>query len=147
MNLQDITLYLASGLFTRAEIDYNWKLYEALTEKGFKVLLPQAFCDGLTSPFDIFEACVMNLQSADVVIANLEGTDVDSGTSWECGYSFAKNIPIIAIRTDFRQRGDDDGLNCMLSQSIDSIIYPEPDESIKSIVDQIISDITEKMEY
>lgn len=29
---------------------------------------------------------------------------------------------IIGIRTDFRQRGDDFGLNCMISKSLDLLI-------------------------
>jgi len=42
------------------------------------------------------------LDSCDLVIANLDGSDIDSGTSWEIGYAFAKGKPVIGIRSDFR---------------------------------------------
>ena len=46
------------------------------------------------------------LNESDVVVLNCNGTDVESGTSFEAGYAYAKEIPIIAYRTDFRSGGD-----------------------------------------
>ena len=40
------------------------------------------------------------------VVALLDGTQVDDGTAWEIGYAYAKGIPVIGIRTDFRKSGD-----------------------------------------
>jgi nucleoside 2-deoxyribosyltransferase len=130
------TIYLASALFTKAEQDYNIKLYEELVCNGFEVFLPQKQCNGLNSSKEISEKCKQGIKQSDFLIVNMEGTDVDSGTAWECGFATALNIPIIGLRTDFRQRGDDGGLNCMLSQNTVNIIT-------KNNIDEIIEEILE----
>lgn len=114
-------IYLAGALFTKAEQDFNLKLSELLSY-GWDVFLPQKACEHLTDPLHIADTCRMGIMSCEVVVAILEGTDVDSGTAWECGYATGIGKPVIGIRTDFRQRGDDKGLNCMLSQNIVELI-------------------------
>jgi len=49
----------------------------------------------------IFAKDVEGIDWADVVVANMDGPDPDSGTSWECGYAYRKK-PVILFRTDFR---------------------------------------------
>jgi nucleoside 2-deoxyribosyltransferase len=49
----------------------------------------------------IFAQDVEGIDWADVVVANMDGPDPDSGTSWECGYAYRKK-PVILFRTDFR---------------------------------------------
>jgi nucleoside 2-deoxyribosyltransferase len=49
------------------------------------------------------------IDSADMVLAVLDGTDVDSGTAAEIGYAFAKGKPILGYRGDFRLCADNDG--------------------------------------
>jgi nucleoside 2-deoxyribosyltransferase len=49
------------------------------------------------------------IDSADMVLAVLDGTDVDSGTAAEIGYAFAKGKPILGYRGDFRLSADNDG--------------------------------------
>jgi nucleoside 2-deoxyribosyltransferase len=66
----------------------------------------------------IFEKDVEGVDWAEVVVANMDGPDPDSGTSWECGYAYRKK-PVIVFRTDFRV-GDQPGLapfNLMLVES------------------------------
>jgi nucleoside 2-deoxyribosyltransferase len=46
---------------------------------------------------------------ADILVANLDGTDVDSGTAAEIGFAFAKGKTIIGYRGDFRYSGDNLG--------------------------------------
>jgi nucleoside 2-deoxyribosyltransferase len=46
------------------------------------------------------------LNSSDIVVAVLDGVDVDSGTAWEIGYAYAKGKPVIGLRTDFRTLSD-----------------------------------------
>jgi nucleoside 2-deoxyribosyltransferase len=50
----------------------------------------------------------------DVVLANLDGQDVDSGTAAEIGYAFAKGKPIIGYRGDLRLSSDNVGLTVNL---------------------------------
>lgn len=134
-------IYLASALFTLAEQDYNRKLNYELISKGHSVFLPQLECEGLTNPKKISEKCKQGILSADMLVVNMEGTDVDSGTAWECGFATALNKPIIGVRTDFRQRGDDGGLNCMLSQNTVAIITDSNFDNIIKEIDEVIRGI------
>lgn len=49
------------------------------------------------------------IDRSDLVIAVLDGVDVDSGTAAEIGYAFAKGKPIIGYRGDFRLCADNEG--------------------------------------
>ena len=82
-------------------------------------------------PFDaeaLFRANVEGIESADAVVAILDGADADSGTSWECGYAFKAQRPVIGVRTDIRAGGDDPkaGTNLMLSVGCVAIVSIPP---------------------
>lgn len=49
------------------------------------------------------------IDSADALVAVLDGPDVDSGTAAEIGYAFARNRPILGYRGDFRLSADNEG--------------------------------------
>ena len=49
------------------------------------------------------------IDRADMVLAVLDGVDVDSGTAAEIGYAFAKGKLILGYRGDFRLSADNDG--------------------------------------
>jgi nucleoside 2-deoxyribosyltransferase len=49
------------------------------------------------------------IDKADVIVAVLDGVDVDSGTAAEIGYGFAKGKRIIGYRGDFRLAADNEG--------------------------------------
>ena len=116
-------IYLAGSLFTAAERAFNRRLRDLLVEQGNEVWLPQENEPRSRTPHDIFETDVGGLESCDVVVANMDGPDPDSGTSWECGYAYKKK-PIIVYRTDFRKSGDTDmsPYNLMLSESADAVV-------------------------
>ncbi|MCP4763020.1 MAG: 2-deoxyribonucleoside glycosidase [archaeon] len=46
---------------------------------------------------------------SDIIVANLDGTDVDSGTAAEIGYAYALGKQIFGYRGDFRHSGDNLG--------------------------------------
>ncbi len=120
--------YIAAPLFSEADTDFNRKVYNELIIAGFKCFLPQDHvADGT---YNIFEKNRHNLASSRNLIAICDGSDVDSGTSWEIGY-FYGNGEIYILRTDFRKSADDNdtGLNLMLSQSADEIF-----ETIRDLV-------------
>ena len=50
----------------------------------------------------IFALDMNRLDSADVIVALLDGQDADSGTCIELGYAYAKGKKIFGILTDFR---------------------------------------------
>ena len=49
------------------------------------------------------------IDACDLVLAVLDGVDVDSGTAAEIGYAFAKAKPILGYRGDFRLSADNEG--------------------------------------
>ncbi|MCH2175376.1 MAG: nucleoside 2-deoxyribosyltransferase [Lentisphaeria bacterium] len=49
------------------------------------------------------------IDQADFLVAVLDGVDIDSGTSAEIGYAFAKGKRIIGYRGDFRLSADNEG--------------------------------------
>jgi nucleoside 2-deoxyribosyltransferase len=112
-------LYYAAPLFTRAEKDFNTSIVETLRNEGFNVLFPQEFTSLIPKNVEFFknafESCLKHLAESDVVVAIVDGPDADSGTCFEMGYAFSKNIPIIAIRTDLRA-SEENGVNLMISQ-------------------------------
>jgi nucleoside 2-deoxyribosyltransferase len=95
-------IYLAGPLFSSAERDYNARLAGLLREMKIEVWLPQeSEQQDSMNPKQIFEEDVRGIDSADMVVANMDGADPDSGTCWECGYAYRKK-PIIVFRSDFR---------------------------------------------
>lgn len=129
------TIYFAGPLFSVAEIMFNKNLSEVLKKNGYSVFLPQEEC-GDSIGVDIFNICKSGIDKADVVVAILDGTDHDSGTAWECGYAFGKNIPVIGVRTDFRKNGDTGGFNAMLFYSLKAVV-----ENPVSFADDLVREL------
>jgi nucleoside 2-deoxyribosyltransferase len=94
-------IYLAGPPFSTAERASNGRLAGLLREMSIEVWLPQESEQGAMSPRQIFEEDVRGIDWADVVVANMDGADPDSGTCWECGYAYRKK-PIVLFQTDFR---------------------------------------------
>jgi nucleoside 2-deoxyribosyltransferase len=116
-------IYLAGPLFTAAERAFNRTLRDLLVQYGYEVWLPQEHEPRSRTAKDIFLTDVEGLDSSDVVLANMDGPDPDSGTCWECGYAY-KRKPVIVYRTDFRKSGDTDSTayNLMLTESADAVV-------------------------
>jgi nucleoside 2-deoxyribosyltransferase len=94
-------IYLAGPLFSTAERNFNNELTSMLRDKGYEVWLPQEFEQMTMTPKQIFVKDVEGIDWADVVVANMDGSDPDSGTCWECGYAYRKK-PVILFRSDYR---------------------------------------------
>ncbi len=104
-------VYVAAPLFGRAERDFNESIEKELKKEGLNVFLPQDRCNQ-----NVFECCIENLEKSDAVLAVFDGAQVDDGTAFECGYAFAKEIPVVGLRTDFRRVGEYAGeVNAMLN--------------------------------
>ncbi|MBN2110620.1 MAG: nucleoside 2-deoxyribosyltransferase domain-containing protein [Methanosarcinaceae archaeon] len=121
-------IYLAGPLFSKAERDFNLYLRDRLVEIGFGVFLPQEDGnDTLSGRLEerrkkIFENDVKGIDESDIVLAVLDGgSDVDSGTAWEMGYAYAKGIPVLGLKTDFRTFGDEGIVNLMMEMSVDKL--------------------------
>jgi nucleoside 2-deoxyribosyltransferase len=114
----DMKIYLAGPLFSTAEREFNARLAGLLRESGHEVWLPQESEQRSMTARQIFAKDVEGVDWAEVVVANMDGPDPDSGTCWECGHAYKKK-PVIVFRTDFRTGDDPDKApyNLMLTES------------------------------
>jgi nucleoside 2-deoxyribosyltransferase/predicted secreted protein len=115
-------VYMAAPLFSEAERAYNLSIEELLRNNYFEVYLPQQAGDDTDvrtkgDQIQIFLKNLKALESADIIVANIDGADADSGTAWEMGYAFARGKQVIALRTDFRRTGNHEKVNLMLEES------------------------------
>jgi nucleoside 2-deoxyribosyltransferase len=129
-------IYLAGPLFTAAEQDWLRSLKATLVEHGHEVCWPfELFRSGQIAewgpiaPRRIMERCREALDRCDVVIAWLDGTQVDDGTAWEVGYAHAKGKTVHGLRTDSRQAGDTQHsvVNAMIEASCRGVARTVPD--------------------
>ena len=139
-----LPVYLAGPIFTIHERRVNRELAAALEARvpGLRVALPQdykhddRFNDQKAFGL-IFHACIDAIDASRCVIAWLDGPDADSGTSFEVGYAYAKGIPVIGIRTDFRLN-QERGVNIMLSRGCVAFVYrPSFAEDIEGLAGEV----------
>jgi len=116
------TVYLAAPLFSEAECDFNRKLRDELISAGFNVFLPQEDSNNVKDMSDrqkiIFNKNLKGIENSDIIVAVIDGADVDSGTAWEIGFAFAKGKPVLGLRTDFRTLGIEGTVNLMIERSV-----------------------------
>jgi len=137
-------VYLAGPLFTIHERRINRELAAAVERlcPNVRILLPQDFkyddrfndqkAFGL-----IFKGCIEQIDASRCVLAWLDGPDADSGTSFEVGYAYAKGLPVIGIRTDFRLN-QERGVNIMLSRACKAFVYrPAFAEDIEGLAKEV----------
>jgi nucleoside 2-deoxyribosyltransferase len=141
-----MTIYLAGPLFTHAERVWNAELARRLRDRGYRVILPQeadaevAAGAGQSVGRALYQNSVTALEECDAVVAFLDGSDPDSGTAWECGYATKLGRPVIGVRTDLRNAGDEaqEPINLMLSQSCAELIVASAlTADYAALVDQI----------
>ena len=110
-------VYFAGPLFTTAERAWNAEVVAALRAAGHEVFLPQEKEPGKDAA-GIFAADVDGIDSADGLVAIMDGPDPDSGTCWEVGYAYGSSKPIVLVRTDFRDLAGTAGrYNPMMTES------------------------------
>lgn len=111
-------IYLAAPLFSEAERDFNSKVAGKLRGAGFDVWLPQESLfvkEGtLEEKKRIYEADITALEKCDVVVAVLDGVDVDSGVAFEIGFAVALGKPVVGFKTDHRTFSRFEDINLIL---------------------------------
>ena len=134
-------IYCAGALFNLAEKRFNRELADELgTRLGdAEFVLPQERAPQFLHREDwserMFVDCLTMIDASDAVLAILDGPDADSGTSLELGYAYARGVPIIGVRTDFRG-SEDRGLNLMLA-NVCSTLLLEPVNELDKLADQV----------
>jgi nucleoside 2-deoxyribosyltransferase len=107
-----IRIYLSGPLFSRAEIEWGRRVKAFLDERlegienGIEILWPHEIPAG--SAEKIFQANLQAMNQCDLMVAILDGPQVDDGTAWEIGYFFSSGRRVLGLRTDLRRAGEFD---------------------------------------
>jgi len=115
-------VFLAAPLFNEAEREFNSQTAKKLRENSFEVWLAQeaSFIQQGTHKEKraIYEGDISALKTSDVLVAVLDGLDVDAGVAFEMGYAKALEKPIIGLKTDYRTFSKMEEVNLMLDVSL-----------------------------
>lgn len=126
--MDKVRIYVAGPLFSHAERSFNRALADALEARipNCVVRLPQEhariIADKAAFAELMFDYCLRALDDSDIVVAVLDGPDVDAGTCVEIGYAYAGKKPVVGFRTDFRA-SEDRGVNLMVSKACTDLVW------------------------
>lgn len=111
MNKRRLKIYFAGDLFDAKDLGGNVLLADAIekvSDGRYQVMLPQdgecEVCE--RTSMSIRDADFELLYNSDVIVANFDGTDLDSGTVVEFCFAKMVDMPAVLLRTDFRDGGD-----------------------------------------
>ena len=108
-------VYIAGPLFNQHERQYLEDMANHLESNGLECFLPHRDLKGVDeselkttemsqeTKDKIFSIDLNALKNADITVALITGWDIDSGTSAEIGYTYARNKPIIAVDASERR--------------------------------------------
>lgn len=134
------TIYIAAPLFSKSERTWinsiKRRIKRLAADKGLdiKIINPQELISdkeicqlGENAKYEIFNRCNAHLDGVDILVAVLDGSQVDDGTAWEVGYFFRSKVhgqKILGVRTDFRKAGESNGaiVNAMIECSCDGVV-------------------------
>lgn len=116
-------VYLASPFFNEKEIERMNNVKDILREKGLDVFVPlehqhkELEFGSLEWRKATFGSDIQGIDNADVVVAVIsQGNYDDSGTCWECGYAYAKGIPVVVVNLT------GETINLMIADSLHALI-------------------------
>ena len=112
-------VYIAGPLFNEKEREFLEEINSVCRAIGISTYLPSQDGGLLNQDNDdeVFQTDIEALNKADIVVASLNGVDVDSGTAFELGYAFAKGKKLFGLHTDFRTFSPTSEVNLMLLKS------------------------------
>ena len=97
-------VYIAGKLCNNSEIEFLEKIAKIIGDVGFETFLPHrdvGIAKGIEDVDRVFKGDIVEgFKNIDLVVADLNGLHIGAGTAWELGYAYAKEIPIIGIKTD-----------------------------------------------
>jgi nucleoside 2-deoxyribosyltransferase len=118
-------IYLSGPLFSRGEIAWGERVRSFLKDRleNAEIIWPHEIVPCHAGPEQIFQANVQALLECDIMVAMLDGPQVDDGSAWEVGYFFMQGKKILGIRTDLRRAGESDNsrVNLMIECSCQEI--------------------------
>ncbi len=114
-------IFLAGALFSEAEREFDKKIVEIAENFGFNVFWAIKDAKGLLKE-ERFKRTLKALDECDLMVAVLDGADVDSGTAWEVSRAYSRKKLIIGIRTDFRTLAPEGIVNQMIEMSLTKFV-------------------------
>jgi nucleoside 2-deoxyribosyltransferase len=120
----------------RNERSYNLQLAEQLRKllPACEFILPQERAAIFLPDLAALAAdCLAQVRAAHLVLACLDGPDVDSGTCVELGYALGLGKPVVRWRTDFRG-SEVEGVNAMIRYGCtEYILAPSIEKSTEEL--------------
>ena len=111
-------IFLAAPLFCESEREFNSKVASRLRSAGCEVWLAQEVAiykkGSAHVKRKVFREDLSALKASDVVVAVLDGVDVDTGVAFELGYAHALEKPLIGLKTDHRTFSKTEEVNLMV---------------------------------
>lgn len=98
-------IYFAGGLFDHKELAGNMllaKKIKQLSAGRYQVMLPQDFESAQTDATSVRNNDYKLLMACDLIVANFDGVELDSGTVAEFCCAKMLDLPAVLFRTDFR---------------------------------------------
>lgn len=121
--MKKLKCYLASPFFDMDEVATMEQVRDILRGKGIDTFVPNEHQnpqftfgsrDWRTATFN---SDVKGIDEADFVVAVInKGNYDDSGTAWEIGYAYGKNIPVIVVNFSGKT------INLMIADSLHALI-------------------------
>ena len=116
-------IYIASPLFSEMERDYIDKIVNRIqTELDLKsednFYVPHRDNDYDAGDYEIYSNNIEHLNECNIMVAILDGKDVDSGTAFEIGYFEAQNKVVLGLLTDTRSYDDQGELTAKLNTMV-----------------------------
>ena len=98
-------IYIAGPFFNETEISNIETAEAVLARRGYEYFSPMRHTvdeepGSVAWARGIFEMDRENLDASDVIVMLYYGNYSDSGTAWECGYAYAKGIPVVLVHVD-----------------------------------------------
>ena len=103
------SVYFAGDLFNHKDLIGNLLLAEAIERESsgrYFCVLPQHLEQSTNRSIDIRNNDLSKIVSADLILVNFDGTELDSGTVIEFLFAKALDVPAVILRSDFRSAGD-----------------------------------------
>ena len=103
------SVYFAGDLFNHKDLTGNLLLAEAIereSSRRYVCVLPQHLEQSTSRSIDIRNNDLRKIVSADLILVNFDGTELDSGTVIEFLFAKALDVPAVILRSDFRSAGD-----------------------------------------
>jgi len=114
--------YIAGALFSQGERVFLEEIAKICRDIGLETFLPHRDAGLGEDTEEIFKKDFSGLDECDVLVAVLNGSELDSGTAWEIGYAYSRKIRIIGVIGVIEDiRISKDRLNVMIANSVEIV--------------------------